>query len=78
MPSLPVRGAWVEMSGNSASTGSFGSLPVRGAWVEMHENRVFPVIEKSLPVRGAWVEIAVYGTHNVVADAVAPRAGSVG
>ena len=34
--SLPVRGAWVEMTMTAARLGNrLPSLPVRGAWVEM-------------------------------------------
>ena len=36
--SLPVRGAWIEIS--TVATKSFycGSLPVRGAWIEILSN----------------------------------------
>ena len=34
--SLPVRGAWIEISRRSSSTESkVRSLPVRGAWIEI-------------------------------------------
>ena len=33
--SLPVRGAWVEISSPNASLEIHLSLPVRGAWVEI-------------------------------------------
>ena len=33
--SLPVRGAWVEISAVNVQTYRFLSLPVRGAWVEI-------------------------------------------
>ena len=33
--SLPVRGAWVEMSTSQPTSDPTESLPVRGAWVEM-------------------------------------------
>ena len=35
-PSLPVRGAWIEidLDANTAAT-EIASLPVRGAWIEM-------------------------------------------
>ena len=34
--SLPVRGAWIEMSSSAcACSGSIASLPVRGAWIEI-------------------------------------------
>ena len=35
LPSLPVRGAWVEIGRGSASCRRKASLPVRGAWVEI-------------------------------------------
>ena len=34
-PSLPVRGAWVEMLAYPQTVDFPTSLPVRGAWVEM-------------------------------------------
>ena len=34
-PSLPVRGAWVEIRGLSGVNAVILSLPVRGAWVEI-------------------------------------------
>ena len=33
--SLPVRGAWIEISGGWCAAGGFSSLPVRGAWIEI-------------------------------------------
>ena len=34
--SLPVRGAWIEMSSvGGAITAGAASLPVRGAWIEI-------------------------------------------
>ena len=33
--SLPVRGAWVEITGERSPKPLQPSLPVRGAWVEM-------------------------------------------
>ena len=77
--SLPVRGAWVEISFAQKSLQKIQkSLPVRGAWVEIGRNSNqngdgF----LSLPVRGAWVEMS--GVHHVIPVLyVAPRAGSVG
>ena len=34
-PSLPVRGAWVEIVAARTSASFAASLPVRGAWVEI-------------------------------------------
>ena len=35
MPSLPVRGAWIEIAGRWRALLAAGSLPVRGAWIEI-------------------------------------------
>ena len=36
LPSLPVRGAWIEMRIlHNSSQIAFLSLPVRGAWIEI-------------------------------------------
>ena len=57
--SLPVRGAWVEISiQTNTFKGALTSLPVRGAWVEIEFSRNARLqSSRSLPVRGAWVEI---------------------
>ena len=34
-PSLPVRGAWIEISNMVVKLSIRVSLPVRGAWIEM-------------------------------------------
>ena len=40
--SLPVRGAWVEISIlERMENGGLSSLPVRGAWVEITAGRAF-------------------------------------
>ena len=56
--SLPVRGAWIEMSDLIITFAiSTMSLPVRGAWIEIPVfSRCF-FQRQSLPVRGAWIEI---------------------
>ena len=33
--SLPVRGAWIEISAEEAVEAAVVSLPVRGAWIEI-------------------------------------------
>ena len=42
-PSLPVRGAWIEINQAAGIAPQNGSLPVRGAWIEIvgisHERR---------------------------------------
>ena len=56
--SLPVRGAWVEISAVCPSVRSCLSLPVRGAWVEIILLFLPGAVRASLPVRGAWVEMS--------------------
>ena len=56
--SLPVRGAWIEISRFLyPEEKSPASLPVRGAWIEMPGADCRKRIVSSLPVRGAWIEI---------------------
>ena len=55
--SLPVRGAWVEISPDELEALRTPSLPVRGAWVEIQSQASYAASQESLPVRGAWVEI---------------------
>ena len=59
--SLPVRGAWVEISSSIGNSELHQSLPVRGAWVEIYCSGGVTVRRRSLPVRGAWVEIYCSG-----------------
>ena len=37
--SLPVRGAWIEISLNHTNDALKTSLPVRGAWIEIARRR---------------------------------------
>ena len=76
--SLPVRGAWVEISAPSdgkakpsrrSPCGERG-LKFRAVLANLHKLG-------SLPVRGAWVEIASVVSLIQISQ-VAPRAGSVG
>ena len=55
--SLPVRGAWIEMSIAYHLPRTLASLPVRGAWIEMFTRIMWLKAKLSLPVRGAWIEI---------------------
>ena len=76
--SLPVRGAWVEISMSDRFARRAKSLPVRGAWVEMVDAvkagftgfRRSPCGERGLKSRDVQI-VSVDGR-------VAPRAGSVG
>ena len=78
-PSLPVRGAWIEIFlwPFSAFPG-VRSLPVRGAWIEIFAEQQERKTERaSLPVRGAWIEIVHNRETGKLELHVAPRAGSV-
>ena len=66
--SLPVRGAWIEMSRSKSGRTLGASLPVRGAWIEMGRALRNGSALASLPVRGAWIEIWARRKHN--ADSV--------
>ena len=55
--SLPVRGAWIEISLGGNSESHVGSLPVRGAWIEITLLIDGFELPMSLPVRGAWIEM---------------------
>ena len=55
--SLPVRGAWIEISITRLFSHTFPSLPVRGAWIEITSYIIRAIWMLSLPVRGAWIEI---------------------
>ena len=58
--SLPVRGAWIEISSTRArKPDPPQSLPVRGAWIEIAAVPSSALPALSLPVRGAWIEIAM-------------------
>ena len=44
--SLPMRGAWIEMTNRAIVVNNVQSLPMRGAWIEMciyHSN--FPTLK---------------------------------
>ena len=57
--SLPVRGAWIEISMvTPAFSAAAASLPVRGAWIDIISDEREALLAMSLPVRGAWIEIA--------------------
>ena len=76
--SLPVRGAWIEITATDAATlGALLSLPVRGAWIEIACSTRPPASPcRSLPVRGAWIEMPEPAAATR-GGTVAPRAGSV-
>ena len=55
--SLPVQGAWIEISAWEDSSGTNRSLPVQGAWIEIENDAFCNDLLVSLPVQGAWIEI---------------------
>ncbi len=58
-PSLPARGAWIEICGDCAIDQNVRlSLPARGAWIEILNLAIVAVLFLSLPARGAWIEIS--------------------
>ena len=75
--SLPVRGAWIEITDAPSDYLVDKSLPVRGAWIEIPRRTAHSRhTTRSLPVRGAWIEIFSFRNFKVYTK-VAPRAGSV-
>ena len=64
--SLPVRGAWIEMSNAYRFFLSFRSLPVRGAWIEIVVIVYIVLNVLSLPVRGAWIEISYIAVKGAI------------
>ena len=57
-PSLPMRGAWIEMIDDlSVGNARQKSLPMRGAWIEITLAEREKAEIASLPMRGAWIEI---------------------
>ena len=76
LPSLPSRGAWIEIPDIRCTAVSRVSLPSRGAWIEIRCADRRGRTQRSLPSRGAWIEIG----RRLLACArggVAPLAGSV-
>ena len=55
--SLPIRGAWIEISLLGGGWTAHRSLPIRGAWIEITGLISYHPSGKSLPIRGAWIEI---------------------
>ena len=74
--SLPVRGAWVEISLSTSSGDGNASLPVRGAWVEILPSTAILYADASLPVRGAWVEIPAHASGSACAAPSLPVRGA--
>ena len=55
--SLPIRGAWIEITIRVRGRPSRRSLPIRGAWIEIMSSSCSCSNTPSLPIRGAWIEI---------------------
>ena len=76
-PSLPSRGAWIEICVRLRSTYFRDrSLPSRGAWIEMADPAAACACSWSLPSRGAWIEM-FHALRRAKQNDVAPLAGSV-
>ena len=75
-PSLPSRGAWIEMEEEEKHAKAKKSLPSRGAWIEIRLKPARRHRPTSLPSRGAWIEICMDLTLAKV-EQVAPLTGSV-
>ena len=75
--SLPVQGAWIEMSMNSHMRGEFRRSPCRERGLKFSAGSCPAFLIASLPVQGAWIEI--FYSHARLRNSVhvAPRAGSV-
>ena len=77
--SLPVRGAWIEISAKSASVADHSqSLPVRGAWIEilMVSNVQLLMISRRSPCGERGLK-CIDDRATAPEIPVAPRAGSV-
>ena len=76
VPSLPSRGAWIEIARSAACSNPTASLPSRGAWIEIAgpPGELHP--PASLPSRGAWIEMSALPSLGG-AGLVAPLTGSV-
>ena len=73
-PSLPPRGAWIEISIRVPLGIHLRSLPPRGAWIEIQIFRSLePCIWRSLPPRGAWIEISRMSTAAFISFGRSPR-----
>ena len=59
-PSLPARGAWIEIADFNGLERKVRSLPARGAWIEIIVIDAVNRNTGSLPARGAWIEIRKY------------------
>ena len=75
-PSLPVRGAWIEIGMTAEEFKNLCRSPCRERGLKYDQMVANAGTEMSLPVQGAWIEIppsARFGSR----ARVAPRAGSV-
>ena len=77
VPSLPSRGAWIEMTiGSALSSGLGGSLPSRGAWIEIAHGSPCSSRAWVAPLAGSVDRN--YRKHQIrMMLVVAPLAGSV-
>ena len=77
MPSLPVRGAWIEINYWDSTRKKVASRsPCGERGLKSRMPLPIALLTMSLPVRGAWIEISSTFA-DLLGSAVAPRAGSV-
>ena len=59
-PSLPMRGAWIEILSLIGSCGNIGSRsPCGERGLKLQLVQLVQLLRKSLPMRGAWIEIVM-------------------
>ena len=75
-PSLPSRGAWIEISSSKANGRSTRSLPSRGAWIEIRIMDAALLDVVVAPLTGS-VDRNHGGMKGAENGAVAPLTGSV-
>ena len=63
--SLPARGAWIEISNETAETLTVKAVAPREGSVDRNKSIAFIASESpmSLPARGAWIEIVQMLIH---------------
>ncbi len=73
IPSLPMRGEWIEICPSPFEIVKKLSLPMRGEWIEivriiMH----FCTVVLSLPMRGEWIEISPSRHRDLMRQCLSP------
>ena len=77
LPSLPMRGEWIEIFRLLEGGKGAWSLPMRGEWIEIPSFLSLErVLAMSLPMRGEWIEMLA-GNDPQPVSPVSPHAGRV-